>query len=735
MQNDGPAPTAADTEVITGPLQEGEFLLDATRGASVIVLGVGRSVGDHLFRPPRPRGRLGGIAGRGGSGVQAPGHQRGANVRGGTPAGRDLDREAELTMDFGWSTEQETYRDVVRRFAQNELNVDLLQRDAESDFSRAAWEKCAGFGIQGLPVDPAYGGTGADALTIVLALESLGYGCRDNGLLFSLNAHMWSAQVPIHRYGTEEQKQRYLPGLVDGSTIGVQAVTEPGSGSDAMGGMATTALAKEDGYVLNGSKTFITNAPVADVFVVFALTDPARGWAGVSAFVIERDTPGLDIGRPFNKMGLRTSPMSELFFADCVVPSSALLGRAGAGLAIFTTSMDWERSFILATAVGTMERQLEDCVKYARERKQFGQAIGKFQAVSHKIVDMRLRLKAARLGLYHLAWLRDQKKSTKVESAEVKLAISEAFVQSSMDALFIHGASGYMVESELDRDLPGHDRRQNLLGHLRYSAQCGGAGARPVIGTVHDLLAGAAIAHPTRPAVIDGDRQVTYAELDARANQLAHLLIELGVGRGDRVAIYLDKALESVVAIYGTMKAGAAYVPLDPNAPAPRLAYIAANCAVACLIAGAEKSEHVATLVADASIASLVVINDDAGAAALDRQPTSLPDVAAISLDLAYILYTSGSTGAPKGVMLSHQNCRAFVDWAVQEFAIGPDDRLSSHAPLHFDLSTFDLFAAAEAARRSCSSRPSSPSSRRQSPSSSSSPASRPGTRCRRFSR
>jgi alkylation response protein AidB-like acyl-CoA dehydrogenase len=355
-------------------------------------------------------------------------------------------------MDFELNEEQLAYRQAVIDFAQRELNKDLLQRDAEGSFSQEAWRKCAEFGLQGLPVPEEYGGQDADALTIVLAMESLGYGCRDNGLIFSLNAQMWSCEIPLVRFGNEEQKRHYLPGLCDGSLIGVQGMTEPGSGSDAFS-LSTTARLEADTYILKGAKTFITNAPVADLFVVFASTDPSKGAFGLSAFLVERGTPGLVVGSPFHKMGLRTSPMSELVFSECRVPAESLLGPPGAGMAIFNHSMDWERSCILASAVGTMQRQLETSVAYARERRQFGQPIGKFQAVAHRLVDMKVRLEAGRLLLYQLGWLKAQGKPSALESAMVKLFLSEAFVESSLETIQVHGGYGYMAESELERDL------------------------------------------------------------------------------------------------------------------------------------------------------------------------------------------------------------------------------------------------------------------------------------------
>ncbi len=363
-------------------------------------------------------------------------------------------------MDLTFTDEQQQFHDTVVAFAARELNGDVVERDGEHRFPAEAWKRCAAFGLQGLPVPDEYGGSGADPLTIVLALEGLGYGCRDNGLIFSLGAQMWSCELPIVEVGTDAQKHRYLPSLCDGSMIGVQGMTEPESGSDAMS-LHTVAAPRGDGYVLNGTKTYITNAPVADLFVVFATTDPASGFAGITAFLVERGTPGLAVGPPFHKMGLRTSPMSELVFDDCELGPDTVLGRPGSGMAVFTRSMDWERAFILASSVGTMQHQLERCIAYARERRQFGQPIGKFQAVSHRIVDMALRVKTARLLLYELAWLKTRRRSTVEESAMAKLWLSECFVQSSLDAMQVHGAFGYMTEAEIERDV-----RDALAGRI-----------------------------------------------------------------------------------------------------------------------------------------------------------------------------------------------------------------------------------------------------------------------------
>ena len=345
-----------------------------------------------------------------------------------------------------------TFAQAVIAFAQRELNGDLERRDREGEFPREAWLKCAQLGLHGLSVPEAYGGTGAPAVTMAAAMEALGYGCADNGLIFSLNAQMWACQSPLVRFGSEEQKRRYLPRLCDGSLIAAHAITEPGSGSDAFS-LTTSARERDGAWVLNGSKTFATNAPVSDLFVVFATTDPQLGFAGLTAFLVERGTPGLTVGRPLSKMGLRTSPIAEVFLEDCTVPADAMLASRGAGMAIFNHSMRWERGLILASASGTMHRQLERCVRYAREREQFGQPIGGFQAVSHRLADMKLRLETARAMLYRLAKRLDAGTATDLDAALAKLHLSESLIQSSLDAQQVHGGYGYITEEGLERDV------------------------------------------------------------------------------------------------------------------------------------------------------------------------------------------------------------------------------------------------------------------------------------------
>jgi alkylation response protein AidB-like acyl-CoA dehydrogenase len=365
-------------------------------------------------------------------------------------------------VDFSWTGEQLAFKNTVVEFARRELNQGLIDRDRGGEISVENWRKCAELGILGLPIPEKYGGVDEDIVTTMLVMEGLGYGCKDNGLIFAMNAQLWSVQMPILLFGTEEQKQKYLPGMCSGELIGAHGMSEPGSGSDAYS-LSTRAERVDGGYVLNGSKLFVTNAPFCHMAVVFATVDPSRGIAGVTAFVVDVGTKGFTISREIEKMGLRTSPMGELIFQDCFLPEENRLGREGAGVAIFNSSMEWERSSILASHVGAMERQLEECVKYARERKQFGQAIGKFQSIANRIADMKVRLETARLLLYKVAWLKKSGKNAVMDAALAKLYLSEAFVQSSLDAIRIHGGYGYMTEFEVERDL------RDSIGGILYS--------------------------------------------------------------------------------------------------------------------------------------------------------------------------------------------------------------------------------------------------------------------------
>jgi alkylation response protein AidB-like acyl-CoA dehydrogenase len=355
-------------------------------------------------------------------------------------------------MDFSITSEQAQFRDSVIKFAKGDLAVNMRENEKNGEFFWDGWRRCAEFGIQGLPIPEQYGGVEADTTTCLLVMDALGYACRDSGLLFSLNSHMWTCEIPILEFGNEEQKQHYLPKMVAGEIIGGHAMTEPDSGSDAYS-LRCSAKVDGDHYILNGSKTFISNAPIADVLLIFATTDSSRGWAGVTGFLVDTNTPGVHISKPLDKVGLKTSPTGEVTLEDCRVHKSTMLGRPGQGSAIFNAEMEWERSCLFACHVGAMRHQLEVCVEYARNRKQFGQTIGSFQAISHKLADMRVRLELSELILHKVAWLKSTGKRAQMESAIAKLFVSESYMTSSLEAIHIHGGYGFMSEYEMDRDL------------------------------------------------------------------------------------------------------------------------------------------------------------------------------------------------------------------------------------------------------------------------------------------
>lgn len=357
-------------------------------------------------------------------------------------------------MDFSIPNEYLKLKGEVTEFASCKLNKNLIQRDHEGHFSKENWKRCADFGLQALSVPAAYGGTTDEVglLKAILAMEGFGYGCKDNGLALGLNAQMWTVQLPLADFGSDELKKRYLPDLVSGNKIACHAITEAEAGSDAYN-MQTVAEKVEGGYRLNGSKRLITFAPVADLILLFAYTNQKMGKWGISAFIVEKNSEGVKAGEVQPKMGMRTVPIGELSFEDCFVPEENRVGAEGAGFSILNHSLDYDRSCILASQLGSMQRQLEETISFVKSRKQFGQPIGKFQSVANRVVDMKLRLETARLLLYKVAWLKQTGQSAVMEAAMLKLHLGESFVASSFDAIRNRGGSGYLTETGVERDL------------------------------------------------------------------------------------------------------------------------------------------------------------------------------------------------------------------------------------------------------------------------------------------
>jgi alkylation response protein AidB-like acyl-CoA dehydrogenase len=319
-------------------------------------------------------------------------------------------------------------------------------------FCTEKWELMRESGMLRLPFEPRYGGRGEDLLTTMYVLEGLGHGCRDGGLTFSTTAHMVSTGVPLQRFGCDELKERYMPRLCDGTAIGAHAITEPAGGSDALA-METRALDRGDHYVIDGTKTFITNATVADVVVVYASTKPEAGPLGVTAFLVDRRTPGLSVGEAIPKMGLEGSPVGELVLDRCQVDAANVIGKPGSGFFVLDYVMKWEILCSFIASVGTMQHRLERCVEYARTRRQFGRPIGAFQAIAHKIVDMKIAIESARRWLYDTAARFAAGKDTTADIAIAKLVASEANVASALAAMQIFGANGYTTAYGLEADL------------------------------------------------------------------------------------------------------------------------------------------------------------------------------------------------------------------------------------------------------------------------------------------
>jgi len=366
-------------------------------------------------------------------------------------------------MDFNFSADEEDLRNRIVRFAQKELSAGVVGRDRAHEFPRDLWDKCGQMGLTGLPVPESYGGSDLAPLSCAVALEALGYGCTDGGLAFSVCAHLLACVVPVWKHGDDAMKQRYLPDLCAGRLIAVNAMTEAQTGSDPFS-MTTRAEPGAGGYRVSGSKIFCSNGPVAKLAVVYAVTDKGKGYhGGITAFLIPTDSAGFSVGQQFEKMGLRTSPISELVLDQVFVPEANIIGKVGGGGPIFAESMDWERALLGACHLGSMQRLLEGSIRYSRTRKQFGQLICKNQAVSHKIADMKVRLEAARWLIFKAASSLDVSREAGFHAAIAKLFTSEAFVDSARAGIQLMGGYGYMVESEVERVM------RDALGSTIYS--------------------------------------------------------------------------------------------------------------------------------------------------------------------------------------------------------------------------------------------------------------------------
>lgn len=351
-------------------------------------------------------------------------------------------------MNFLLTDEQKMIQKMVRDFAKNEVAPTAEERDEEERFDQEIFDKMAELGLTGIPWPEEYGGIGGDYVSYCIAVEELSRVCASTGV--TMSAHVSLASWPIYKFGTEEQKQKFLKPLAEGKKIGAYGLTEPSSGSDAAA-MKTTAKLDGDHYVLNGSKIFITNGGVAGIYVVFALTNPELKHKGVSAFIVESDTPGFSVGKKEKKLGIRSSPTTEIIFDHCKIPKENLLGKEGEGFKIAMMTLDGGRNGIAAQALGIAQGALDAAVAYAKDRKQFGKSIALQQGIAFKLADMATRIEASRLLTYQAAWRESEGLSYGKESAMSKLFAGDTAMDVTIEAVQVFGGYGYTKDYPVER--------------------------------------------------------------------------------------------------------------------------------------------------------------------------------------------------------------------------------------------------------------------------------------------
>src|SRR5690625_167555 len=351
-------------------------------------------------------------------------------------------------MNFQLTEEQQMLREMVRDFAEREVEPTAAERDEEERFDRAIFDKMAQLGLPGIPWPVEYGGIGSDYVSYVIAVEELSRVCASTGV--TLSAHVSLASWPIYKYGTEEQKQTFLKRLAEGSALGAYALSEPGAGSD-VASMKMTAKKDGDHYVLNGNKVWITNGGEAEIYVVFAKTNPDLKHKGISAFIVEKGTEGFSFGKKEKKLGIRSSPTTELIFENCRIPKENLLGEEGEGFKIAMTTLDGGRSGIAAQAVGIAQGALDAAVAYAKEREQFGRPIAHQQGISFKLADMATETEAARLLTYQAAWLESEGLPYSEASAMAKLFAGDTAMKVTVEAVQVFGGYGYTKDYPVER--------------------------------------------------------------------------------------------------------------------------------------------------------------------------------------------------------------------------------------------------------------------------------------------
>ncbi|MDP8255971.1 MAG: acyl-CoA dehydrogenase [Candidatus Alcyoniella australis] len=351
-------------------------------------------------------------------------------------------------MDFELNDEMRMMSDMTRDFAREQIEPIAAELDEHHRFPEQIVAKMAELGLLGIPYPEQYGGAGMNYQCYAIAVEEISKACAGTGVI--LSAHTSLGSDPIYKYGTEEQKQKFLTQLAQGKKIGCFGLTEPGAGSDAAA-LKTTAVPTDNGWVLNGTKNFITNAVQAGIAIVFAQTDKEKGYKGLAAFIVEKDTPGLTVGKVEDKMGIRASSTAELVFEDCEIPKENLLGEVGKGFRIALSTLDGGRIGIASQAVGIASAALEKATAYAKERVQFGKPIAKLQAIQWMLADMATEIDAARLLVRRAAWLKDQGKNYISEASMAKLFAAETAMRATNKAIQVHGGYGYCKEYPVER--------------------------------------------------------------------------------------------------------------------------------------------------------------------------------------------------------------------------------------------------------------------------------------------
>jgi amino acid adenylation domain-containing protein len=635
-------------------------------------------------------------------------------------------------MDFQLTTEQALLKDRARAFARQMIAPKAADYDREARFPWELLRAAQQQGLLHLTIPPTYGGMGSSVFEQALVVEELAWACTGITAAINLNSLAISALLLA---GTTTQKRHYLPRLLAGELCSF-ALTEPVTGSDP-GAIQTTALRTEHGtgesYLLNGRKTWISNAPEATLLIIFAKTSPTEGANGISAFLIERSTPGVLIGPPLGKLGQRATPTAEIVLQDVQVPRDALLGSQDYGFGLAMQVFDRSRPLVAAYGVGLAQRCLDEALAHARTRKTMGKPIIEHQAIGTKIAEMGMRLEAARLLTCQACWLLDTGQSATLQVAYAKAFAADTSMWAASEAVQIFGGAGYGTDLPLEKlfrdakalqiyEGTSEIQRLIMVSELARTPLSSTIRPEPVqqdsnttdtsmvfarilpddesthrsqeVATtdashppVHELFEAQVERTPDRVALICTDEQLTYAALNQRANQLAPRLQELGVGPDVLVGICIERSVELIIALLGVLKAGGTYVFLDPTYPTERLLFMQQDAQVNLLLTQQR-------LLARVPHQQVPIFCLDTAWEALEQESSDSTKSRAMQQQLAYLIYTSGSTGLPKAVMIEQAGLSNMLEEQIRLFGISSEHRIAHFAPFNFDASISELFLA-----------------------------------------